>query len=554
MSQDKSDKVLAVSPAFKADEADSAERTIADLRIERFEMPVNLARRAGYGLGILVLIIFLWAAFAPVDIIARGPGQLEPYGKPNHIESEVEGQIDEIEVKEGDHVTKGQKLLLLNSVILRSRLDEARMKLRQAKIKYDQLDQGKKGLEKIIATPSVLPANALDAGDTARIIDQVYTSFKTFEDSKYDATGGGTGENASAVTDLREMRTRLTDERAEKLRQKALLKQEVADNEIKKAAEIRGFIEQIASHREMLNELQNVRSISQEQERDYAKVLDLGVSRVQYLNVKEKVAESTRKVKDEESAIARLENQLKVARLDLPAWRAESKSRMAGLEAEIEQLGSSIDGVNLKIRRERREENKEEAAYNAALERAKATLARIKGDLEAQSKEVADVEDEVKIATKSLDESIIKAPVSGTATGLRIHGIGEVVKPGEILLQIIPDKSDMVISARIPNRDIGFVKVGQDTKIKLDAFPFQDFGVLHGKVRDIERYPEIDGKRGFTYKVWVEPKQLYVEARGQKVPLKDGLTCECEIVVRRVSVLWALLRPIAKLTDVNMKE
>ena len=121
-------------------------------------------------------------------------------------------------------------------------------------------------------------------------------------------------------------------------------------------------------------------------------------------------------------------------------------------------------------------------------------------------------------------------------------------------MEILPDKSDLVIEAKIENKDIGFVKEKQPVKIKLDAFPFQDFGVINGVVEEVERYPEKLEKKGYAYTVWIKPNQDYIKARGKEVKLRSGLTATVEIVVRQVTVLRALLNPIAKFTDISIKE
>ncbi len=549
------DKVFAISPSYGDNQ--SVDRIITDLAVERFELPVRRARNVGYVLGGFLLLIFIWSAFAPVNVIAKGPGQLQPYGRPKLVQSQLDGQINQLSVREGSHVKKGDPLVTLDSAIFHEQLDEAQMKLKTGQTKLEQIKQAKEALSKVIKDPAVLPVTVMDLGDVADVVNQVYISHKQLDESKYDAaigSGKQADDNTSEMTDLKNMKTQLTSESSENLRQVALQKQQLKDGEAQKQAEISGLVEQISSHKEMLKELQEMLAIAKEQQKDYADVLDLGVSRVQYLNISEKVAENARKVRSEKTTILELENRLKVAKLELPRWKAESQSKLSGLAAGLEQVRANIEDVNVRMRKNKRELNTEESTYGAALEKAKAALARQTGEFESQSAQVKALEDTVKISSKNMDKSIIRAPLTGVVSGLLVRGAGEVVKPGQELMKLLPDQTELVVAARIPNRDIGFVSVGQDVKIKLDAFPFQDFGVLPGKVSDIERYPEKDETRGYAYTVWIRPQQTHITASGKRLPLRSGLSGDCEIVVRRVSVLRALLSPIAKLSDVSMKD
>lgn len=552
--ENKSDKILAVSPGLSRGESEDLERQLSELSIERLELPVNLARRVGYVIGTLFLLIFLWSCFAPVNVVAKGQGQLQPYGRPKLIQTQLDGRVSEISVQEGQHVQKDQALLTLDAEVLKNQLDQAQLNLKKARISMEQLKSGKEALAKIIENPASLPVTVMDIADAADVVNLVYTRYKELQESKYDATVGGSGQTASELQDLKSMKTQLSSENAEKLRQIELLKLQAKNLEAQKLAEINNLNEQLQSHKEMLKDLQAVLNLSREQQKDYSDVLDLGVSRIQYLNISEKVAESARKVKDEKSAILDLEKQLNLAKLDLPRLRAESRSKLAELKAGSEQVQANIEDVNLKMRKTMRELGKEESEFQAALEKAKAALAKQEGDLELQANRVKELEDAVGIAGKNMENAVVRARSAGVVTSFSVRGAGEVVRSGQELMKLLPDHAEMVVAARIPNSDIGFVKVGQEAKIKLDAFPFQDFGVLKGQVQDIERYPEKDDTRGYSYKVWIRPGDNHITAMGKELPLKSGLTADCEIVVRKESVLRALAGPILKLGDISVRD
>jgi hemolysin D len=81
----------------------------------------------------------------------------------------------------------------------------------------------------------------------------------------------------------------------------------------------------------------------------------------------------------------------------------------------------------------------------------------------------------------------LTAPVDGTVQQLAIHTIGGVVTPAQQLLVLVPRDSHLEIEAMVLNRDIGFVEAGQDAEIKVDAFDFNRYGLLHGEVMSVSR-------------------------------------------------------------------
>ena len=105
-------------------------------------------------------------------------------------------------------------------------------------------------------------------------------------------------------------------------------------------------------------------------------------------------------------------------------------------------------------------------------------------------------EDEAKIgsltqdvdkATARADLQSLKSPVDGTVQQLAIHTVGGVVTPAQQLLIVVPDDAKLEIEANLPNRDVGFVHPGQDVEIKVEAFTFTRYGLLHGTVVDLSR-------------------------------------------------------------------
>ena len=81
----------------------------------------------------------------------------------------------------------------------------------------------------------------------------------------------------------------------------------------------------------------------------------------------------------------------------------------------------------------------------------------------------------------------LRAPVAGTVEQLSVHTIGGVVQPAQTLMVVVPDDSKLEVEAMLPNRDAGFVHAGEAAELKVEAFTYTRYGLLHGMVRSVSR-------------------------------------------------------------------
>ena len=73
---------------------------------------------------------------------------------------------------------------------------------------------------------------------------------------------------------------------------------------------------------------------------------------------------------------------------------------------------------------------------------------------------------------------------------------GRVVQSGEVIMELIPTSSPLEVEAKVLNRDIGFVHVGQEVKVKIDSFKFTKYGYIEGVVTNIAKSSILDEKLG----------------------------------------------------------
>src|SRR5262249_26885611 len=70
------------------------------------------------------------------------------------------------------------------------------------------------------------------------------------------------------------------------------------------------------------------------------------------------------------------------------------------------------------------------------------------------------------------EHTMLRAPIVGTVQQLSATTIGQVVKPGQALVTVVPLDAELEVEALVANKDIGFIEPGQRAIIKVDAFPY----------------------------------------------------------------------------------
>src|SRR5690606_14855237 len=107
--------------------------------------------------------------------------------------------------------------------------------------------------------------------------------------------------------------------------------------------------------------------------------------------------------------------------------------------------------------------------------------------------------EELTIAEERNRRTTLTAPVTGTVQQLQVHTLGAVLRPADPLLVIVPDGSTLVVDAMVLNRDVGFVREGQEVRVKLEAFPFTRYGVVQGRLTFLSRDAIQDENLGLVF-------------------------------------------------------
>lgn len=121
---------------------------------------------------------------------------------------------------------------------------------------------------------------------------------------------------------------------------------------------------------------------------------------------------------------------------------------------------------------------------------------------------------------------IVRSPISGKIHFSRNLQIGQQLKLQEILFFVMPSGSDLVGEMELPQLNSGKVKIGQKVLIKLNAYPYQEFGLVNGRIISIA---EIPLKSDLLLAKVSLPNGL-VTTHGKHLPYRVGMSASADIL------------------------
>jgi hemolysin D len=117
----------------------------------------------------------------------------------------------------------------------------------------------------------------------------------------------------------------------------------------------------------------------------------------------------------------------------------------------------------------------------------------------------------------------------------------------------VPDDS-LEVEARLENKDIGFVEVGQTAIVKIDAFPYTRFGYMTGKVDDVSNDAVSDKRNGLYFVVRIKLPSRQFRVEHKLLNLTPGMEVKAEIHTGRRSVAEYFLSPLMNTASSSLHE
>jgi len=424
------------------------------------KMPsTNDSKIIGFGLGVIFLLFVVfggWMAFAPLAESSVSVGKVSADLDKKTLQHLEGGVIESILVKDGDEVKKGDLLLKLKEIHIKSQLDIFKTQYDDASAVYSRLVAQRDDLGKVTYPPELKNESIIKEQNSI-----FFETKKSIEDEKI-----------------------------------------ISQNRVV----------------QLENQISGLKSL-----------MEAKKSRLK--SISEEILEWEKLFREQ------LVDKLKIRDL------SREKNM---IEGDISQTASEIAKLNEAINEARNQQLLREKEFTKEtlneLVKAKSML------FDLQSK-IASVED-------TLGRTNIVAPIDGTVVGLNLHTVGGVVAPGRDILQIIPQKSKLVVVAQLQTADIDKVKVGLMADVRFSAFNTRETHVIEGKVVHISADSFVDEKSGMPY---YEAK-IEVTKNGEKqvaeygFELVSGMPAEVMIRVSERTMLSYLVKPLTDMISRGFNE
>ncbi|HEX4302384.1 MAG TPA: HlyD family type I secretion periplasmic adaptor subunit [Rhizomicrobium sp.] len=418
------------------------------------------------GRGRLIILIFVigffgWAALAPLGSALMAPGVIVVESHRKAIQHLEGGIVRDIRVADGQLVTAGQLLILLDDAQARSSLDMLTGEADALAAQEARLSAERDGKDHI-AFPADLTARAADphVADAMQGEINTFTARRATLAKQIDILTERNAQNDRIVGGLR-FEAKSIDQ------QSALIDQETASVQ--------------ALYAKGLSTLPRLLALQRQ-------AADLGGQRGQ---IAEKIAQTELSSGENELQIVNLKNQ---------------------------QLSDVVKDLR---------------------------------DVETKR---FDLLDRLKGAHDVLSRLTITAPVSGRIVELSVHTKGAVIKPGETVMEIVPQKDALEVEAHVRPEDADSIYAGMSARVNLSAYQQRRLPVIDGTVTEISADRITDPRTGQAY--------FTVQLTVDRAPLKDypdthiipGMPVEVAIDTGTRTALDYFVEPITDVFRRGMRE
>ena len=469
------------------------EKDPSAIAVQSFDQPLVLRQSPKWTQAILWTLVgsvtfgLIWAAIAKIEESVPAQGKLEPQGAVKEVRAPANGVLKEILVKDGERVQAGQVLLRIDSTAAKAQLDSLQ-KLRKNLQEENQFYRSVLNGDRAPISTSTVASIPADVLALARNRDSL-----TSEAQLYRMQVNGSGGNLSG-----DQQDRLRANQAE-----LSSRSQAADANIAQSVEQlnqtqtkrAGRQESLAINKRILNDIKDVAEQG-------------GISRIQYLKQQEDVLNTESEIRQ----LAQEEARLKAA-------ITEGQSR----------LTNTFDTTRKELTVQIGDNTKRIAEIDSQFTKA----------LVDNSKRLTEVEGQISQAEVALQYQELRAPVSGTVFELKA-GLGYVANTNmsESVLKIVPD-DQLVAKVFITNQDIGFVRENMPVDVRLDSFPFSEFGDIKGKLIWIgsDALPPDQANPTYRFPAKVQIEKQAITIKGREIRLQSGMSLSANIKIRDRTVI-----------------
>ena len=176
-------------------------------------------------------------------------------------------------------------------------------------------------------------------------------------------------------------------------------------------------------------------------------------------------------------------------------------------------------------------------------------------DLSSIEGEIAELEARIPALQSRVFRTSVKSPVDGVINRINYNTADAYVSTGDILLEIVPTGSDLIVETQIDPKDIADIAIGQSVKISLTAYDPSKFGRVDGSVQKISADAMSDQQSGSQfYLVDVSLDGTLYEDNGDEVVILPGMVASIDVLSGKRTILDYFWQPISKTKSKAFRE
>lgn len=445
-----------------------------------------------YFLVVFAAILLPWATLSKVDETGSARGRLEPKGKTFRLDAPVPGTVAKVLVKEGELVKEKQPLIELESDEVRNEIQQQQIKLESQKNRLAQLELLKNQL--LLALSVQQQQN--QAQELAKL-SQVDQARQNLDASK-------------TAYNLRSLEQLTQNNQAQQNLVTSSSSYELADSRYVKA----------------IKEVERYRKLWQQGVVPEIKVVEM-----------KNLAEENQKLR------LQAQSELKQGKLRLQEQQNQRKS-------VIHQAQSDIQQAKLRLDEQSRSYQSIIKSDKLAMLKSQEQLKESESQITSLTAENAQTISQITSLRFQLGQRVLRAPVNGTLFKLSIQHPGAVVQPSQMVAEIAPQGESFLLRAQMGTQESGSIRKGMPVKVKFDAYPFQDYGVIEGRLIGISKTSNVtETAQGqiATFDLDIEMKQTCIQSPKGCIALTAGQTATAEVIVRQRRIIDFILDPFKKL-------
>jgi adhesin transport system membrane fusion protein len=264
----------------------------------------------------------------------------------------------------------------------------------------------------------------------------------------------------------------------------------------------------------------------------------------------QEIKEIEGRIQSNETSIKLVQDQLKISER-LLELNLTNRMRHLDLQKDVETRRGQINADRAALPKAR-----------AAQRQAYARLAAVRSgfqeearlDLDETQRNVDELTQRRRKLEDSLTRTVLRAPVDGIVKTLNVATKGGVIQPGATVAEIVPADDRLVIDAKLPTRDIGYVRPGQRVMIRLASSDAARFGIIESEVANVSPDTLINEQGVPFYKVRIETNRSFFEQGGLRYDLFPGMQVQADIQTGTRTVLQYLLDPYFRSVEVALRE